>query len=112
MVKNGIDRIKISVSDLAASVAFFRDTLEMNVVGEEALPSGAFQRLWGLPDGASASAVYLRNEEQSTAIELLEVRPHTGRYIRDGARMYDYGILDVAFRTKGLDAVHADVSAR
>ena len=112
MVKNGIDRIKISVSDMIASVAFFRDTLEMTVVGAETLPAGAFQRLWGLPEGAAAKAVYLRNPEQSTAIELLEVSPHTGRYIRDGARMYDYGLLDVAFRAKGLDVIHADLESR
>lgn len=112
MVKNGIDRIKISVSDMIASVAFFRDTLEMTVVGAESLPAAVFQRLWGLPEGTTANAVYLRNDEQSTAIELLEVRPHSGRYIRDGARMYDYGLLDVAFRAKGLDVLYADLRSR
>ena len=112
MVKNGIDRIKISVSDMIASVAFFRDTLEMTVVGAESLHAGVFQQLWGLPDGTTANAVYLRNEEQSTAIELLEVRPHSGRCIRDGARMYDYGLLDVAFRAKGLDVMYADLKSR
>jgi len=112
MVKNGIDRIKISVSDMVASVGFFRDTLEMTVVGAEFLPPAAFQGLWGLPDGTAVRAVYLRNEEQSTAIELLEVRPHSGRYIRDGARMYDYGLLDVAFRAKGLDRIYADLVSR
>jgi catechol 2,3-dioxygenase-like lactoylglutathione lyase family enzyme len=112
MVKNGIDRIKISVSDMTASVAFFRDTLEMTVVGAETLPAGAFRGLWGLPDETTARAVYLRNEEQSTAIELLEVRPHGGRCIREGARMFDYGLLDVAFRAKGLDLIYADLTAR
>ena len=112
MVKNGIDRIKISVSDMTASVAFFRDILEMSVAGEAQGDAAAFGRLWGLPACASVKAVCLKNEEQSTAIELLEVRPHSGRYIRDGAKMCDYGLLDVAFRTKGLDAVHADFGRR
>jgi len=112
MVKNGIDRIKISVSDVTAAVAFFRDTIEMSVVGAEPLPAQAFQRSWGLPAATTANAVYLKNDEQSTVIELLEVRPHTGRYIRDGAKMYDYGLLDVAFRAKGLDAIYADLKAR
>jgi catechol 2,3-dioxygenase-like lactoylglutathione lyase family enzyme len=109
MVKDGIDRIKISVSDMEASVGFFRDTIEMSVVGQETLDAAAFQALWRLPAGTTARAVYLRNDEQSTAIELLEVKPHSGRYIREGARMYDYGILDVAFRTKGLDAVYENL---
>lgn len=34
MVKNGIDCIKISVRDMAESVAFFRDTIEMTVVAD------------------------------------------------------------------------------
>jgi len=112
MVKNGIDRIKISVSDMPASVAFFRDMLEMNVVGAERLNAPAFQRLWNLPKGTTASAVYLRNDEQSTAIELLEVRPNSGHTIRDGARMYDYGLLDVAFRARGLDIIYHDLQRR
>jgi catechol 2,3-dioxygenase-like lactoylglutathione lyase family enzyme len=111
-VKNGIDRIKISVSDMSASVAFFRDTLEMSVAGEETLDGAAFGRLWGLPAGTAVKAVYLKNDEQSTAIELLEVRPHSGRCIRDGAKNYDYGILDIAFRTKDLDAIYADLRGR
>jgi catechol 2,3-dioxygenase-like lactoylglutathione lyase family enzyme len=112
MVKNGIDRIKISVSDMVASVAFFRDTLEMNVVGAETLNALAFQQLWGLPEDTTARAVYLRNEEQSTAIELLDVRPNSGRTIRDGARMYDHGMLDVAFRTRNLDAIYHELRER
>jgi catechol 2,3-dioxygenase-like lactoylglutathione lyase family enzyme len=112
MVKNGIDRIQISVSDMAASVAFFRDTIEMAVVGAEQLNASAFQRLWGLPAGTTANAVYLRNDEQSTAIELLEVRPHSGTCTRAGAKMYDYGLLDIAFRAKDLDGIYRDLRAR
>jgi catechol 2,3-dioxygenase-like lactoylglutathione lyase family enzyme len=109
MVKNGIDRIKISVSNMPASVAFFRDTLEMSVVEEQSLDAAAFQRLWQLPAGTTARAVCLRNDEQSTAIELLEVKPHSGRCIREGAKMYDYGLLDIAFRAKHLDAIYGEL---
>jgi catechol 2,3-dioxygenase-like lactoylglutathione lyase family enzyme len=112
MVKNGIDRIKISVSNMAASVAFFRDTLEMTVVAESAIDAAAFPLLWGLPPGTTARAVYLRNDEQSTAIELFEVTPNSGRAIRSGARMYDYGILDVAFRVKNLAGLYDELTAK
>jgi catechol 2,3-dioxygenase-like lactoylglutathione lyase family enzyme len=112
MVKNGIDRIKISVSDMTASVAFFRDTMEMSVVGAEQLNALAFQRLWGLPAGTTANCVYLKNDEQSTAVELLEVRPNSSKCIRDGAKMYDYGLLDIAFRAKNLDGLYRDLKAR
>jgi len=109
MVKNGIDRIKLSVRNMPESVAFFRDKLEMTVVADGPIDATAFQRLWGLPAGTTAHAVYLRNDEQSTAIELLEVRPHSGTCIREGAKMYDYGLLDIAFRAKNLDTIYENL---
>jgi catechol 2,3-dioxygenase-like lactoylglutathione lyase family enzyme len=110
MVKNGIDRIKISVRDMAESVAFFRDTIEMTVVGDTRLEPEAFRTLWGLPPGTTARAVYLKNDEQSTLIELIEVSPNSGRYIRDGARTYDHGLLDIAFRAKDLVAIYESLT--
>lgn len=112
MVKNGIDRIKVSCGSLGATAAFFRDTLEMTLVDEADLDPAACERLWRLPAGTRVRAAYLTNAEQSTLIELLEVSPNTGRPIREQARMYDHGLLDVAIRAKGLDAVHADLSGR
>lgn len=106
MVSNGIDRIKISVSDLSASVAFFRDTIEMTVVAEHSLESLPFCALWGLPPGTSARAVCLKNDEQSTMVELIEITPNRGRFIREGARTYDPGLFDIAFRTKNLVATY------
>jgi len=110
MVKNGIDRIKISVRDMAESVAFFQDTIEMTVVGDTRLDPDVFRTLWCLPSGTTARAVYLKNDEQSTLIELVEVSPNSGRYIREGARTYDHGLLDIAFRAKDLVAIHADMT--
>lgn len=109
MVKNGIDRIKISVRDMAESVAFFRDTIEMTVVSESALEPEPFRQLWGLPPGTSARATCLKNDEQSTMVELIEVSPNSGRFIRDGARTYDHGLLDIAFRAKNLVAIYEDL---
>jgi catechol 2,3-dioxygenase-like lactoylglutathione lyase family enzyme len=109
MVINGIDRISISVKDMTESVSFFRDVMEMTLVAEQDLDPAAFQRLWCLPAGTTARAAWLRNDEQSTMIELLAVTPSSGRYIRDGAVMYDYGLLDIAFRAKGLDTLYDDL---
>lgn len=109
MVINGIDRVKISVEDMAASVAFFRDTMEMAVVADTRLDAAAFQRLWRLPACTAVRAVCLKNAEQSTMIELVDVTPNSGQFIRDGAKTYDYGLLDVAFRAKNLEAIYADL---
>jgi len=111
-VNPSIDRIQISVRDMAASVALFRDVLEMTVVGEGPVDGAGFQRLWGLPAGTAATAVYLRNDEQSTAIELLEVTPHSGRCIREGAKLFDHGLFDIAFRTKHLDVAYEELTAK
>lgn len=53
--------------------------------------------------------MYLKNNEQSTLIELIEVSPNSGHYIRDGARTYDHGLFDIAFRAKDLVAIYDDL---
>ncbi len=108
MVKNGIDRIKIRVKDLGASTAFFRDTLELTLVAEAELDAAAMGALCRLPHLNAAKAAYLRNEEQSTLVELIELAPNTGRLIRDGTRPHDLGVFDVALRAKDIDGVYDD----
>lgn len=112
MVKNGIDRIKISVGNLAASVSFFRDTMEMILVEESTLDPGPFAALWALPAGTTGRAACLGNDEQSTMIELIEISPSSGTNIRDGARTYDHGLLDVAFRAKNLGMLYEEMRAQ
>lgn len=109
MVTRGIDRIKVSVRDMAESLAFFRDTMEMSVVGEDSLDASLFGKLWGDPAFTSVKAAWLKNDEQSTAIELLQVSPHSEAFIRQEARPYDWGLFDVAFRAKDVDEVYADL---
>ena len=109
MVNTGIDRISISVSNMAESVSFFRDVLEMSVVADQEIDPSAFRRLWRLPAGTTARATWLGNNEQNTLIELLEVTPNTGTSTREGAAMYDYGLLDIAFRAKGLVSIVEDL---
>lgn len=109
MVKNGIDRIKISVSDLAASKSFFCDLMEMKVAEECELEPAAMHTLWNLPAETSARAVYLKNDEQPTAIELIQFEPNTGQNIRSDAAVWDLGLFDVAFRAQGIDEIYADL---
>lgn len=109
MVINGIDRIKISVRDLADSVMFFRNTMEMSLVAELQLEAASMQRLWNLPAGTTAKAAYLKNEEQPTLLELIEFEPNSGAYIRSDARNYDLGLFDVAFRAKNIDSIYKDL---
>jgi len=112
MVKNGIDRIKISVSDLEASKAFFRDVMEMSVVDECELDAASMQTLWDLPADTKTRAAYLKNDEQPTALELIQFDPNSGRTIRADAAVWDLGLFDVAFRAKGIDEIYTDLSQK
>ena len=91
MVKNGIDRIKISVADLDGSVAFFRDTMEMHLAATADLDGAAMQALWDLPEGTTARAAYMKNYEQDTLLELIQLTPNSGDFIRTGAQQHDWG---------------------
>lgn len=106
MIKNGIARILISVSDLSKSVEFYRDILQMSVVEDYSLDSQTIEQLWNLPPETTAQAVTLKNEEQTTLLDLIEFKPHSGKCIRTDANTYDYGLFTIAFRAKDVDAIY------
>jgi catechol 2,3-dioxygenase-like lactoylglutathione lyase family enzyme len=85
------------------SLAFFRDFVGMSVVGENRLDSSILQKIWALPDDATAKVVFLKMEEQPTLLELIQFKPHSGKHIRDNAKNWDYGIFDVAFTVRDLE---------
>ena len=112
MVTKGIDRIKISVRDMEESLTFFRDTMEMSLVREAKLDAAPFGELWDDPSITSVRAAWLGNDEQTTLIELVQVSPHSGRFTREEARPYDFGLFDVAFRAKDIDSVYSNLKGR
>jgi len=109
MITTGIERILISVRDMDESLAFYRDEVGMQVVADQNLDPAKIQQLWNLSKGTKARAVFLKNEEQSTLLELIEFKPHSGRAIREGAQIRDYGIYDIALLVKDLDKTHRDL---
>ncbi len=112
MIKNGLDRVLISVQSMEESLAFYGDLLKMTVVADDPLPSQAVCQLWRLPEGTKARSVLLRMEEQLTLLELIEFQPHSGQFIRSKAKTYDYGLFDVAFRAKRPIPAPADSTPR
>jgi len=112
MVKRGIDRICISVSDMEESLAFFRDHTGMSVCADLALSPEKMQKFWNLPEGTTARAVGLKKDGQPSVLELVEFRPNTGKNIRDAAAIFDYGIYDIAFIVKDLDTTYNDLLAK
>jgi catechol 2,3-dioxygenase-like lactoylglutathione lyase family enzyme len=112
MITTGIERIVVSVKDMNESLSFYRDWVGMQVVGDQNLDQIAIKQLWDLPEGTKARAVFLKNEEQPTLLELIEFQPNSGRAITEGAKPWDYGIYDIAFQVKDLDKTHKDLVAK
>ena len=112
MIKNGVERILISVSDLNESVEFYQDILQMSVVAEYSLDSNTIQQLWNLPPQTTARAVCLKNYEQTTLLELIEFQPQSERFIRSGGNTTDYGLFTIAFRAKNVDAAYENLKQK
>ncbi|MEM8720525.1 MAG: VOC family protein [Cyanobacteria bacterium P01_G01_bin.39] len=109
MIKNGVARIIISVGDLNESMEFYRDIFQMSVVAEYDLDSNTIEQLWNLPPQTTAQAVCLKNDEQTTLLELIEFKPHSDQCLRTGGNTTDYGLFTIAFRTKNVDAAYENL---
>jgi catechol 2,3-dioxygenase-like lactoylglutathione lyase family enzyme len=109
MITSGIEKIVISVGSMDESLAFYRDQIGMKVVAEQRLEPEKIQKLWDLSLGTEAQAVFLKNEEQSTLLELIEFQPNSGKTIRGGAQPWDYGIYDIAFLVGDLEKTYKDL---
>ncbi|MGK7892603.1 MAG: VOC family protein [Xenococcus sp. (in: cyanobacteria)] len=105
MIKNGIARILIGVENLDESVKFFQYYLGMSVVADYLLDSVTISQLWNLPS-RTAHAVALKNDEQTTLLELIEWQPNSSKLIRTPGNTIDYGLFTIAFRTKDVDATY------
>ena len=112
MIKNGIARILISVRDLSESVEFYRDIFQMSVVADYPIDSAIINQLWNLPRKITGRAIALKNDEQTTLLELIEFQPHSGKFIRTGDNTTDYGLFTIAFRAKDVDAAYDHLRAK
>ncbi|NER22252.1 MAG: VOC family protein [Symploca sp. SIO1C2] len=106
MIKNGIARIMMGVHNLSESLAFYRDIIKMSVVSDHPVDTETIEQLWNLPQGTTGRAVCLKNEEQTTLLELIEFKPHSDKFIRSDANTWDYGLFTIAFRAKDVDAAY------
>jgi len=109
MVTSGIERILISVRDMEESLSFYRDRVGMRVAAEQTLNTERIEQFWDLTAGTQARAVYLKNDEQNTLLELIEFSPNSGKAITEGARVWDYGLYDIAFQVRDLDTTYNDL---
>jgi len=112
MIKRGIDRICVSVSDIDESLAFFRDYVGMTVCADQILAPQNIQKFWNLPEDTRARSISLKKDSQLSILELIEFQPNSGKSIRNGSTIFDYGIYDIAFIVRDLDKTYEDLIAK
>lgn len=105
----GIERICMSVTDLAASQSFFTGLMELTQVAEGTLSQEEVQALYGMD--ATARYVMLKNDVQTTLLQLLEFDPKPQKTIREGYNCWDFGYYDVAFRSQSNEEAYAKFTA-
>ena len=112
MATSGMDRMFISVSNLADSLAFYHDWIGMHVVAEGELEAAEIQGLYGLPEGTRALSALLKNELRDTMLQLIEFNSHSGKVIREATDNWDYGIYCITFLVRDLDKVYRELTTK
>ncbi|MFC4542260.1 VOC family protein [Halosolutus amylolyticus] len=96
--------VGITVSDLAESVAFYREVLGLDVSDRFGVDGEAFADAVGV-EGASADFVHLEADE--IRLELVEYEPEARG--SPAAGLNQPGAAHVAFEVDDLDAFYADL---
>jgi catechol 2,3-dioxygenase-like lactoylglutathione lyase family enzyme len=112
MVQNGLDKVVISVSDIENAVRFFRDIIGLSLVHQGERDLTHYRDGWDIDIEGRGECAVLRKEGQAACIELLRFSPTSDQYVRDQADILDYGIYDIAFRTRDVDSVYAELSGK
>ena len=100
-----VSRVGFTVSDLDASVAFFRDVLEFESVGERELAGDAIERGTGV---FAARVRVARLRLGAEELELTEyLAPSTGRAFPEATRGNDLWFQHVAIVVSDMEAAYA-----
>lgn len=105
MVKNGITKISISVKDMDKSLDFYVGCFDCTVVGKHSYTNEELKAVWGVEEGVTGEAVYLRKgTDRPTLLELIKFTPEPAGYKRaEGEPNYNCGAFDVGFRVKDME---------
>lgn len=96
----------VTVSDLEASLAFYRDRLGMEVVDRLSFDSDAFGRFVGVED-VDVEIVFL--DADGCLYELLEYRSPPGGNLNEGASNNDVGAAHFCLEVEDLGSVYDDL---
>lgn len=99
----GIVRVSISVNDFERSRSFFTNFLEFTEMATGILSPEEVKGLYGLEGGARYTM--LKNDWQTTLVQLIEFEAKTGACIRTDRPSWDPGYFDLAMRCDDNKAV-------
>ena len=101
-----IMHVGVTVSDMDRSIAFYRDILGLNFVGEILMEGPETDALFGR-SGCRARVAYLNGSDHIMAppVELICFMDETCR--RDPADLMKTSISEICFRVQDIDAVYA-----
>jgi catechol 2,3-dioxygenase-like lactoylglutathione lyase family enzyme len=95
----------IGVADMEASLRFYRDLIGLTTQDEVRWSGSAFERLWHLPKGSTASAVFLALPDYPVGrVLLLEFDAGHREEIRDADTARAYGLVNLNFYTDDIVA--------
>ncbi|MDX2223731.1 MAG: VOC family protein [Rhodospirillaceae bacterium] len=96
----------IGVEDMAKSLAFYRDTIGLTAHPQETWAGESFEKLWRLPPGSRAEAVFLELPGVPVGrVLLLQFDAKQRKRIRPNDAPRAFGLVNLNFYT---DDIHAD----
>jgi catechol 2,3-dioxygenase-like lactoylglutathione lyase family enzyme len=104
MVKNGITKLSVSVLDMEKSLEFYVGCFGCEVVGGHSYTNAELKAAWGVEDGVTGEAKYLRKgTDRPTLLELIRFSPLPAAFKRpEGQPNYYCGTFDIGFRVKDM----------
>ncbi len=107
MIK-GVNHIGLSVVDLDRSVAFYRDSFGMEVLGLDSFEGSSYERILALSGVVGKTAMLRRGNMQ---LELFEFQRPTPQHSDPNRPVNDHGITHFCIEVEDVDAVYARLSA-
>lgn len=107
----GLHHTAICVSDMARSLAFYRDLLGLKVVRQVELSDRRLDQVVGVPRARFKVAILQVGNSQER-LELLQYLAPMGRPLPTGFRQCDVGVTHVCLNVTGIERLYQELVAR
>jgi catechol 2,3-dioxygenase-like lactoylglutathione lyase family enzyme len=102
----------IGIDDLDRSIAFYRDVIGLDADRTATWAGAAFERLWHLPKGATASAVFCHAGTSPVGrVLLIDFKAGEKKRVRANKEPWHYGLSNLNFYTADIRAAAREIAA-